>query len=180
MATAGQLKSITMLFTAYGQGGESERIAMYVEMLADIPAEVLDKVCKKAMYENKYLPSIAELVQNANNLIAEISGTDIPSWDEAWKEIEKEMNDTFVYGKPRFSSAVIQKAVDSFGWEELCTVETKNLFIARAQLRDMYLAICEQRRKSKVNNYVMGNGKLIGGSESCGKRLLTQNWKQTQ
>ena len=167
---AKQLKSITMMFTAYGQGGDAERIAMYVEMLADIPADVLDRVCKKAIYESKYLPSIAELIQSANNLIGEMVGQTILPWDEAWREIEKEMHDTFVYGKPQFSRPEIEKAVKAFGWQELCEVTIKELPIVRAQLRDMYNEICEQSRRSKINSYVMGDGVLI---ERVNVRRLT-------
>ena len=154
-------KAITMLFGSYGQGSDAERMAIYVEMLADIPADVLDKVCKKAVYESKYLPSIAELVQSANNFIGEMAGQTILPWDEAWKEIEKEMHDTFVYGKPKFSRPEIEKAVKAFGWQELCEVTIKELPIVRAQLRDMYNGICEQSRRSKINSYVMGDGVLI-------------------
>ena len=154
-------KAITMLFGSYGQGSDAERMAIYVEMLADIPADVLDKVCKKAVYESKYLPSIAELVQSANNFIGEMEGQTILPWDEAWKEIEKEMHDTFVYGKPQFSRPEIEKAVKAFGWQELCEVTIKELPIVRAQLRDMYNGICEQSRRSKINSYVMGDGVLI-------------------
>ena len=154
-------KAITMLFGSYGQGSDAERMAIYVEMLADIPADVLDKVCKKAVYESKYLPSIAELVQSANNFIGEMAGQTILPWDEAWKEIEKEMHDTFVYGKPQFSRPEIEKAVKAFGWQELCEVTIKELPIVRAQLRDMYNGICEQSRRSKINSYVLGSGVLI-------------------
>lgn len=154
-------KAITMLFGSYGQGSDAERMAIYVEMLADIPADVLDKVCKKAVYESKYLPSIAELVQSANNFIGEMAGQTILPWDEAWKEIEKEMHDTFVYGKPKFSRPEIEKAVKAFGWQELCEVTIKELPIVRAQLRDMYNGICEQSRRSKINSYVLGDGVLI-------------------
>lgn len=163
-------KAITMLFGSYGQGSDAERMAIYVEMLADIPADVLDKVCKKAVYESKYLPSIAELVQSANNFIGEMVGQTILPWDEAWKEIEKEMHDTFVYGKPQFSRPEIEKAVKAFGWQELCEVTIKELPIVRAQLRDMYNGICEQSRRSKINSYVMGDGVLI---ERVNVRRLT-------
>ena len=85
---AKQLKSITMLFTAFGQGSDAERIAMYVEMLQDIPDDVLDKVCRKTILESKFLPSIAELLQSARNLIGDMTGNGTPTWEEAWKEIE--------------------------------------------------------------------------------------------
>ena len=156
-----QLKSITMLFTAFGQSGEAERMAMYVEMLQDIPADVLDKVCRKAILECKFLPSIAELVQSANNLVGDMTGNGTPTWEEAWQEIEKEMKDTFVYGKPQFSHPEITQAVESFGWEELCSVLTRDLPIVRAQLRDMYNNICADNRKKEINRHVVGGTSLL-------------------
>lgn len=154
-------KAISILFGSFGQGDDAERMAIYTEMLADIPADVLDKVCKKAMYECKYLPSIAELLQSANNLMGEMAGSGVLSWDEAWKEIEKEMHNTFVYGKPKFSRPEIEKAVNAFGWQELCEVTIKELPIVRAQLRDMYNSVCENSKKSKINAYVLGTASLL-------------------
>ena len=84
-------KAITMLFGSFGQSNDAERMAIYVEMLNDIPADVLDKVCKKAILECKFLPSVAELVQSARNFIGDMTGNSTPTWEEAWKEIEHEM-----------------------------------------------------------------------------------------
>lgn len=154
-------KAIAMLFGSFGQGSDAERMAIYVEMLNDIPADVLDKVCRKTILESKFLPSIAELLQSARNLIGDMTGNGTPTWEEAWKEIEHEMQTTFVYGEPQFSHPAIKQAVDAFGWQELCSVLTKDLPIVRAQLRDMYNGICEQSRRSKINSYVMGDGVLI-------------------
>ena len=159
-------KSITMLFTAFGNGGEAERMAMYVQMLQDIPADVLDKVCRKAILECKYLPSIAELLQAARDFM----GEETLPFADAWDEIETQMKEAFVYEKPKFSRPEIERTVNAFGWQELCEVTTKELPIVRAQLRDMYNGICEQSRKTKVNQYVVGNGRLLGGTQ-CPKQL---------
>ena len=93
--------------------------------------------------------------------MGEMAGNGVLSWDEAWKEIVKEMHDTFVYGKPKFSRPEIEKAVNAFGWQELCEVTIKELPIVRAQLRDMYNGICETSKKSKINAYVLGTASLL-------------------
>lgn len=154
-------KSMTFMFTCFGQGNEAERIVAYVEMLKDIPADVLDKVCKKSVYEFKYLPSIAELLSATRNLQGEMMGIGTLPWAEAWQEIEREMKETFVYGRPKFSRKEIKDTVDAFGWNELCNVLQKDLPIVRAQLRDMYNSICEESRKSEVNAHVLGKEKLL-------------------
>ena len=163
-------KAIAMLFGSFGQGSDAERMAIYVEMLNDIPADVLDKVCRKTFLESKFLPCLADLLQSARNFFGDMTGNGTPTWEEAWKEIEHEMQTTFVYGEPQFSHPAIKQAVDAFGWQELCSVLTKDLPIVRAQLRDMYNGICEQSRRSKINSYVMGNGVLI---ERVNVRRLT-------
>ena len=164
---AKQLKIITMMFTAFGQGGEAERIAMYVEMLKDIPADVLDKVCRKAILESRFLPSIAELLQTARDFM----GVETLPFADAWDEIETQMHEAFVYEKPRFSRPEIERTVNAFGWQELCEVTTKELPIVRSQLRDMYNAICEQSKKTEVSQYVVGKGELLGGTQ-CLKLLI--------
>ena len=161
-------KSITMLFTAFGQGSEAERMAMYVQMLQEIPAEVLDQTCRKAILESKFLPSIAELLESARNLVG--NGTSFKPFPEVWEEILAELDRTYIWDVPQFSTKEIEKLVRSFGWEELRYMETKNVPIIRAQMRDMYNAICEQAKETMLNQYVVGQGKLLGG-EQCPKRL---------
>ena len=158
-------KAIVTLLAIWNFGGNTDMITAYVTATKDINVDILEKTCKKLMVECESRPVPATILKAAQNFINEINGADILPWDEAWKEIEKEMHDTFVYGKPKFSRPEIEKAVSAFGWEELCNVLTKDLPIVRAQLRDMYNAICEQSRKSKVNRYVMGSGVLISMSK---------------
>ena len=154
-------KIITMLFTAFGQGGESERMAMYVKKLQDVPVDVLDKACDKAIMESKYLPSIAELIQAAKELVAHANGTDVVPFAEAWKEIEKQMHDVFVYGVPKFSRPEIKQTVDAFGWQELCEMRTQDIPIIRAQLKAIYESICKKNAERAMNGYVLGAAVLI-------------------
>ena len=163
-------KAIVTLLAIWNFGGNTDMITAYVTATKDIHVDVLEKTCKKLMIECESRPVPATILQAAQNFVSEINGADILPWDEAWKEIEKEMYDTFVYGKPQFSRPEIEKAVKAFGWQELCEVTIKDLPIVRAQLRDMYNGICEQSRRSKINNYVMGDGVLI---ERVNVRRLT-------
>lgn len=163
-------KAIVTLLAIWNFGGNTDMITAYVTATKDIHVDVLEKTCKKLMVECESRPVPATILQAAQNFVSEINGADILPWDEAWKEIEKEMHDTFVYGKPLFSRPEIEKAVKAFGWQELCEVTIKDLPIVRAQLRDMYNGICEQSRRSKINSYVMGDGVLI---ERVNVRRLT-------
>lgn len=154
-------KAITAMFTAFGQGNEAERIVVYVRMLKDMDAEVLDKVCEKAVYESKFLPTISELITMAKNLVGDATGTEMLSWADAWKEIEHQTQTTFIYGKPEFTRPEIEMAVKSFGWKDLCESPSKDMQIVRAQLRDMYNAICERQKEKSLNAYILGAGGLL-------------------
>ena len=154
-------KAIVTLLAIWNFGGNTDMITAYVTATKDIHVDVLEKTCKKLMVECESRPVPATILKAAQNLINEINGADILPWDEAWKEIEKEMHDTFVYGKPKFSRPEIEKAVSAFGWQELCEVAIKELPIVRAQLRDMYNGICENSKKAKINAYVLGTASLL-------------------
>lgn len=171
MDKAKKAKSITMMFTAFGQGGDAERMATYVEMLDDIPAEVLAKACKKSIMERKYLPSISEIVEDAQNLVNESNGTPELPFAEAWKEITKELHDTFVYGKPHFSRKEIEDTVNAFGWQELCEMRTSDIPIIRAQLNKMYDGICARNKERHTNEYVLGTAYLIDSGDGVRLRL---------
>ena len=155
-------KIITTLMAIWNCSGNEALIASYVATLKDVPVELLDEACHKLAIESEIRPVPATILKAVRNLQAEIAGEDILPWEQAWQEIEKEMHDTFVYGTPRFSKPEITRAVNAFGWQELCEVTIKELPIVRAQLRDMYNSICEQSRDKRTNQYVLGYGVLLG------------------
>lgn len=152
---------ITSLLAIYDKAGDKNMIVSYVELLKDIPVDVLKTACRKISLESEHRPTPAVIVKAAHSIVEQATGTGSPSWEDAWREIEKEMHDTFVYGKPQFSHKEIEDAVNAFGWEELCAVLTKDLPIVRAQLRDMYKSICERRKEQHINAYVLGGAVLI-------------------
>lgn len=136
-------------------------IAAYVQVLQDIPIEVLRKAYDKVMLECDKRPVPAIVYKTARELVEQYNGTNVLSWAEAWKEIEQQMKEVFVYGKPKFSRKEIEEAVRAYGWSDLCTGDAKNMGTARAQLRDIYLQICNKSEEEKINSYVMGNTKLL-------------------
>ena len=62
-------KIIASMFACYGQGNDGVRIATYVNVLSDIPTDILSKVCRKMILESKFLPSVAEIVEASRSLI---------------------------------------------------------------------------------------------------------------
>ena len=161
-------KSVAKMFTVFGQGSDGERMALYVDLLKDIPADVLEVACKKASMESQYLPTVAELIKSAKDLLAEINGTKPVPFPDAWEEILKVLRETYVWDVPRFSRPEIQQVVNAFGWEELRVMETKDIPIIRSQLKGMYETICKSNEEKEMNGYLLGTNMLIGD----GTRLL--------
>lgn len=158
-------KIIASMFACYGQGQDGVRIAAYTNVLSGIPTEILSRVCKKLILESKFLPSVADIVEASRSLIGTMDESSrMKPWAEAWAEIEKQMQECFVYAQPQFSTKEIEKAVKMYGWHELCETPSKDMRIAKAQLRDMYHEVCQRSKEESVNNFVLGAGKLLGNT----------------
>ncbi len=156
-------KVLTTMFACFGQANDGVRIASYVQMLDDIPADVLSVVCKKATLESKFLPTIAELIESARSIAGSVNESNrVKSWDEAWQEIQTQIDRVFIYEKPVFSRPEIEMAVKRYGWADLCTTPAKDWRTAHAQLREIYKTICERKKEDSVNGYLLGNNHLIG------------------
>ena len=91
------------------------------------------------------------------------------------------MKTAFVYEKPVFSTKEIEKAVKCYGWKDLCETPSKDFNIAKAQLRNMYEQVCARSKEEAVNNYVLGEGSLLGntivsiaGGQTHGKTMLQE------
>ena len=168
--TSTNAKIIASMFAWYGQGQDGVRIATYVSVLSDIPTDVLSKVCRKMILESKFLPSVAEIVEASRSLIGSMDESSrTKTWAEAWQEIEHQMQECFVYAKPKFSTKEIETAVKMYGWHELCETPSKDMRIAKAQLRDMYHEVCQRSKEESVNKFVLGEGKLL--DDKCIKLL---------
>lgn len=156
---------ITALLAVWGCSADKVMISSYVTILKDIPADLLDAACKKLVIESENRPVPATIIKAARNLNGAMTNTNTLSFADAWREIEQQMNEVFVYGDPHFSRPEIKEAVEAFGWQELCSVLTRDLPIVRAQLRDIYNTICAQNIEAEINNHVVGKAPLLKNQE---------------
>lgn len=168
-------KIIAMMFGAYGQGDDKNRIAIYVKLLEDLPLVVLSKAVKKLVLEQKFLPSASEIVTAAQSLMGSVDDSSrIKSWAEAWGEIERAMFAT-PWGKtPVFSRPEITAAVNNYGWQTLQLSLAKDMSTVRAQVRRMYEDACERSVEQHRNDYVLGrnNAGLISIGEYSGIKKI--------
>ena len=166
-------QAMTLLFGAYGQTSDKNRMLIYAKALQIIPKDLLMSVVKKAIYQNKYMPSIAELLEACRSLKATTIGkSEVPNWNEAWAEIEKAMYAT-PFGKvPRFSHPAIEQAVNNYGWQSIHKVMADDFHTMQAQLRRMYDECSRQFIENKRNQEILGENPLL---ENTNKQLTLES-----
>ncbi len=172
-----RIRIIATLFGAYGQAVDGQRPSIYVKMLKDIPVNVLERACQKIILENKFLPSIAEIVEASRSLVGTADDDSrIREWNEAWSEIERAMQATPWGEYPTFSRPEIAQAVTSFGWHDLQMTLAEDMPTVRAQVRRMYEDVCKRTKERGSNEYILGKSKtgLLQPAAKIEPRALRQ------
>lgn len=168
------LKAVAPLQLAFKGNLDDARMRLYVEMLSDIPPQILEAAVKKLIMTNKFLPSIAEIRETAYGIKGTISGTAAPDESEAWGEVVKAIQSVGYYGKPKFSHEAITAAVNNIGWQDICTTPNEGTNTLRSQFRRAY-QLAAQRQKDNRDNAVLGispnNEKLKQLTRNVVKRL---------
>lgn len=165
-------KSITLLFGAFGQEQNIQRMKIYMQLLKDVPQDVLQKVTQKLMLESKFLPSVAEIAEACRSLTATASGTkEVPDWNEAWHEIKRAMYNTPWGKSPKFSHPAITKAVNSYGWKSIHEVNASDFHTMQAQLRRMYDESAKRYVERKRNNAILAGEPTLLRDGMFSKRL---------
>lgn len=168
------LKAVAPLQLAFKGNLDDARMRLYVEMLSDIPPQILEAAVKKLIMTNKFLPSIAEIRETAYGIKGTISGTAAPDESEAWGEVVKAIQSVGYYRKPKFSHEAITTAVNNIGWQDICMTTYDGMNTLRAQFRRAY-QLAAQRQKDNRDNAVLGispdNEKLKQLTGNLVKRL---------
>jgi len=154
---------ITKLLMLYDKGGDDGMIASYVDVLKDIPVDVLQAACKKLSMESEYRPTPATIVKAAKNLVAESNGTNALPFADVWKEILEQLDATyFDWEEGEFSRKEIKQLVSSVGGlRSLRTMTTSEMPTIRAQMCKMYEGICKRNEEKENNGYILGTAVLI-------------------
>ena len=87
----------------------STAIELYIQLLADIPARVLEKSALDHISRSSFFPSVAELRQTAFRLI-EMTRPE-PTEYEAWSEVQDEIQKTLEEDKDDGTPSTPKKSV---------------------------------------------------------------------
>ena len=150
------IKMLAPLILAFPNSKVNEgTIGVYATALSCLEEVELTASVMKCMRTCKFFPSIAEIMEQADNMVQVATGTKHKSNDEAWKEVLQEMNDAFIYRKPVFSSDEIETAALAMGWNGLCQTEIQDMGTIRAQFLRMYESVCKRKKEAKIDGQVI-------------------------
>jgi len=142
MADENEVGIIWRLMTAnYGyiarpQPGETPQAAadrmsglfdIWVQLLADIPVEVLRASALQHISESKWFPTVSDLRDASARILYPRRQTAI----EAWGEVRRAFGTVGYYGAPNFTDDVTASVVAELGWRSLCTSECQEADRAR-------------------------------------------------
>ena len=150
---------LATLFGAFGKAKETDQITIYTKVLdGKVPPALLEKAVTRAIYECRFLPSVAEILALAESLNAEVNpSVRVAAWDEAWGEIERKMHSTGWGQDPEWSTPEIAEAMKSFGG--LATLQLApegTLATNRAQIKKIYESVCSRTRDRAHNQFILG------------------------
>lgn len=150
---------LATLFGAFGKADDVSRIMIYTKALdGKMPPVLLEKAVHRAMYECRFLPSIAELIAFAESLNAEANpAVKVKTWDEAWAEIESKMYSTGWGKDPHWSTPQIAEAMGAFGGLTPLQMGPEAMLAAnRAQIKKLYESVCSRVKDKAHNEFVLG------------------------
>lgn len=125
------LDALSDLNVAFGGKATPERLAIYVERLADLPeAQVIDGIERLMVSRTEgWMPTIGEIRQAATLGGATLDGAAELAWTEVQQEVRRVGYGThrrLIGGvwhdpeQPRFSSPITEAAVRSVTWKSIC------------------------------------------------------------
>ena len=135
-------------------------VAAWTIMLADLDPIIAKAAVIKVCRESDFFPSVARIVEAANELDPRIEKP--PTAAEAWEEVERLIIHFGPHRAPKYSCDLVRRAVRAIGWLQLCCSE--NPAADRAHFLKLYESMRSKHKEAKEIEQVMktaGVGDMI-------------------
>ena len=141
------LACVQMLIAAYPKQKVTDRtIKLYIQMLSDLPPQILAAAVTQHISENNWFPTIAELRTLARKMAGE---PEHPSAAEAWLEVKSRLGNRSI--KPSFSDPLITMALDSTeSWYNLNVMPVDEVKYVGIRFRKRYEELLELERDREI------------------------------
>lgn len=174
-------RMVAMLQAAFPNWKLNEyTLEVYYMDLRDIPADELHAAAQACRTQagRAFAPSTGELRGAVMDLRRSV--LNLPSAYDAWKEVLLQINDVGVYGVPSWTNPLIEKAVKSLGWRNLCMSDDQTA--DRARFLQAFAQLTERAEKEmmlvpEVRGYLADNGaRMLAVGETI--KQLTEGMKK--
>lgn len=139
------LQTIIVMYPGSKINADPLTVAVWHEMLGDLPGDVVSAAVKRMCATLKYPPSIADVRENVTQALKDAQG--VPTAGEAWARVRKAMGWYGYYRADEARAALgedIWRAVEMVGgWRELCVGEGETT-VTSAQFERRYNAMVQQ------------------------------------
>ena len=107
---------------------------LYLELLQDIPSEVLKNAVLHCISKSPFYPKISEIRRAAAEI--RLNNTNIPTAHEAWGMVSRAIPAYGRNSRPEFPHRLIDRTVSALGWYNLCI--STNQIADRARFIEAY------------------------------------------
>lgn len=154
-----KLKILTAFLKLYPSSRlDKEGLTMYLLMLYDVSAGELIVAMQEIARHSKFYPSVSEILDTIEALRGVVDPSRrVPSADEAWYEVTRQMQEAFPYKAPRFSTPEIAATVRNMGWRMICMTPTRDMNIVRAHFRDIYQNMLRRAQGEKETRAILAS-----------------------
>lgn len=123
------LKSLAPLVYAYQKEVKEGTFEAYVTYLADIPPEYVRRAVDNLIRSSKWLPTVAEIREQAQAVWADDEGLEEETPEKAWILL-LELMKKYGFQEPKrdqFSSEAAYNAMRAIGWRTVCMMTDSQL-----------------------------------------------------
>ena len=99
---------------------KDQQAQAYGAMLNDIPGAIQMEAIKNVVKTCKFLPSIAEIREEAKRLTLMATGKESNIPEREWEIVYRAIGTTGYYNKPEFQNRITAKTVKAMGWRGGC------------------------------------------------------------
>ena len=129
------------LSAIYGRPLSLEQGEAWSPILEDLPDDLLERAAAEHIRESRFYPTPADLLARA------VRREDIPTPEEAWRQVKGQISAVGIYGTPTWSHPAVSQAVEAMGWETLCSMDAASQSAERAHFMRIYGSYREERVK---------------------------------
>ena len=167
MTAEGFAKFATIIKATYSKEtilNTPEAMAVWMELLEDIPDDVALMVLKGWCADNKWSPAISDIREGAVKIVH----GEVPDWGRAWETVLKAIRK---YGRYQEADALAsldeltKECVENLGFKYICNAEEEDIGYMKKDFEKLYTLKSERKRKQLQSP--IGIGKTERG-QICG------------